>query len=228
MSHPEKSPMSAIAAVAGRKSVRRFLPDPVSDDMIRTILSGATRAASGTNVQPWRVHVVMGETRNRLSQAALAAAEAGQSSPEYAYQPATMREPYISRRRKVGFDLYALYGVERHDLAGRKAAMMRNFTFFGAPVGLFFTMDRDLVLGSWLDNGLFMQNVMILARAYGLETCAQQAWCDFGGVVHEFLPLPEDQILISGMALGYADWSAPENTLVTERASLDEFAMWHR
>ncbi|MEY2942083.1 MAG: hypothetical protein RLY97_97 [Pseudomonadota bacterium] len=224
----EKPPLSAIDAVAGRKSVRRFLPDPVDDDTIRAILSGATRAASGTNVQPWRVHVVAGETRDRLSQAALAAADAGQSSPEYAYQPAKMREPYISRRRKVGFDLYGLYGVARDDMAGRKAAMMRNFTFFGAPVGLFFTMDRDHAIGAWLDNGLFMQNVMILARAHGLESCAQQAWCDFGGVVHEFLPLPDDEILISGMALGYADWSAAENTLVTERASVDEFATWHR
>jgi nitroreductase len=139
-----------------------------------------------------------------------------------------MKEPYLSRRCKVGFDLYARYGIARDDMAARKAAMLRNFDFFGAPVGLFFTMERDMALGAWLDCGMFMQNVMIVARAYGLETCPQQAWCDLGGVVHAQLGIADSHIILSGMALGYADPAAPENGLVSERAGVDEFASWHR
>lgn len=225
---PQATGLSAIEAIVGRKSVRAFLPTLVEDETVRAILSAASRAASGTNIQPWQVHVVTGEAKERLSQAALAAAEADQISLEYPYLPEAVKEPYLSRRRKVGFELYALYGVERHDMAGRKAAMLRNFTFFGAPVGLFFTMERDHALGAWLDCGLFMQNVMIAARGYGLETCPQQAWCDLGAVVHRELAIPDGHIVLSGMALGHADWSARENTLVTDREPVDQFTTWHR
>lgn len=220
--------LSVFDAIAGRKSTRRFLPTPVPEAMVRDILSAATRSASGTNIQPWRVHVVTGAARDALSKAVLAAAEAGETCPDYAYHNADMKEPYLSRRRKVGFDLHALYGVERHDMAARKAAMLRNFTFFGAPVGLFFTMERDHALGAWLDCGLFMQNVMLLARAHGLETCPQQAWVDFGGVVHQVLNIPDDEIILSGMALGFADTGAIENTLITERVPVSAFSIWHR
>lgn len=225
---PQDTGLSAIAAITGRKSVRAFLPTPVAEETVRAILAAASRAASGTNIQPWLIHVVTGTAREKLSQAALAAAEAEQASLEYQYLPTVMKEPYLSRRRKLGFDLYALLGVERHDMAGRKAAMLRNFTFFGAPVGLFFTMDRDHALGAWLDCGLFMQNVMIAARGYGLETCPQQAWCDFGAVVHRQLAIPENHIILSGMALGHADWSARENTLIADREPVDHFTTWHR
>jgi nitroreductase len=220
--------MSAIDAVTGRRSIRRFLPTPVGEEVIRAILAAASRAASGTNIQPWLVHVVSGEPRDRLSRAALAAAEADETSLEYRYLPEVMKEPYRSRRRKVGFALYDLCGVDRQDMAGRKAAMLRNFTFFGAPVGLFITMERDNALGAWLDCGMFMQNIMVMARAHGLETCPQQSWCDFGAVVHRELGLPDSHILLSGMALGEPDWSAPENALVSERTPVDEFTTWHR
>jgi nitroreductase len=219
--------VSAIDAVTGRRSVRSFLPTLVSGDLVRAILAGASRAASGTNIQPWLVHVVTGEARERLSQAALAAMEAGEIGVEYAYLPEAMKEPYLSRRRKIGYDLFAKYGIARDDYPGRKAAMLRNYCFFGAPVGLFFTMDRDHALGAWLDCGMFMQNVMVLARAHGLESCPQQAWCDIGAVVHRALNIPEDHLVLSGMALGYEDASAPVNSLVSERASVDEFTTWH-
>ena len=137
--------------------------------------------------------------------------------------PTNLKEPYISRKRKVGYALYELYGIKRDDYAARKAAMLRNFEFFGAPVGLFFRMDRELLYGSWLDVGMFMQNVMILARGKGLETCPQQAWCEFGPIVHKVLNIPDDEIIISGMSMGYAA-KAPENTLVSERVPLDDFA----
>lgn len=217
-----------VDAVSGRRSVRSFLPEPVAESVVLDILRAASRAPSGTNIQPWLVHVVTGEARERLSRAALAAAEADETSLEYQYLPEAMREPYLSRRRKVGFDLYAKYGLERQDMAGRKAAMLRNFTFFGAPVGLFFTMERDMALGAWLDCGMFMQNVMVMARAYGLETCPQQAWCDFGAVVHRELALPDDHIVLSGMALGRADRDSVVNTLRSDRVEPEEFTTWHR
>jgi nitroreductase len=221
------APVSAIDAVTGRRSVRAFLAEPVSDKVVRAILDGARRAASGTNIQPWLVHVVTGAARERVSQAVQAAAKNGESSLEYAYLPKTMKEPYLSRRRKIGYDLYARQGIARDDYPARQASMLRNFTFFGAPVGLFFTMDRDHALGAWLDCGMFIQNVMILARGYGLETCPQQAWCDFGPVVHRELAIPDEQLILSGMALGREDPLAAVNSLVSERVAVDNFTTWH-
>jgi len=218
---------AVIEAVVNRRSMRRFLPDLVAPDIVRAILSGASRAPSGSNFQPWHVHVVTGTAREKLSQAVLNAVETGDCSEEYAYAPAEIAEPYLSRRRKVGHDLYKLYGIERDDYVGRKRAMLRNFEFFGAPVGLFFTLERSLLYGSWLDCGMFMQNVMILARAYGLDTCPQQAWCEYGHVVHEQLGIPDTHILLSGMALGRTDPDAPENTLVAERVEIDQFTEFH-
>ncbi|MCC0041017.1 MAG: nitroreductase [Rhodobiaceae bacterium] len=219
----EASNMTAVEAVTGRHSMRRFLPTPVAEETVRAILAGAARAPSGTNTQPWKVICVTGEARARVSQAVLRAANAGERSEEYAYMPAGLREPYLTRRRTVGYALYNLYGIARDDYPARKEAMLRNFTFFGAPVGLFFTMDRDLLYGSWLDCGMFMQNIMVLARAHGLETCPQQAWCEFGKAVREALPIPDDEVLVCGMAMGHLDPDAPENTLVSERADVDEF-----
>ena len=218
---------AVIETIVNRRSIRRFLPDPVAPSIVRAILSDAARAPSGTNFQPWRVHVVTGATRQRLSSAVIDAAEAGNRCDEYAYAPTPLMEPYLSRRRKIGFDLYKLYGVARDDYAGRKRAALRNFEFFGAPVGLFFTMERCLLEGSWLDCGMFMQNVMILARAHGLETCPQQAWCEYGRIVHEVLGIPDTHIMLSGMALGFRDPDAPENSLVSEREAVEQFTEFH-
>ncbi|MGM5022177.1 nitroreductase [Tardiphaga sp. 367_B4_N1_1] len=219
--------LPVIDAVVNRRSVRRFLSTPVPLEIVREILSVAARAPSGTNFQPWHVHVVTGAARADLSQAVTKAAAEGRRSDEYAYAPTSPMEPYLSRRRKVGFDLYKLYGIARDDYAARKQAMLRNFEFFGAPVGLFFTMERHLLLGSWLDCGMFMQNVMIVARAFGLETCAQQAWCEYGGIVHEQLAIPNTHIVLSGMALGHADPDEPANTLVSDRVGIDDFTVFH-
>lgn len=215
---------AVTAAVTGRHSVRRFLPDPVPMKTVHSILTDAARAPSGTNTQPWRVTCVTGAARDRLSTAVLEAAAKGEGEVEYPYMPTPLGEPYITRRRRVGYELYRLYGIARDDYDGRRAAMLRNFEFFGAPVGLFFSMDRDLLYGSWLDCGMFIENVMILARAQGLETCPQQAWCEFGPVVHRELGIPDDQLILTGMALGRMDPEAPENTLVSEREPLEEFA----
>lgn len=218
-----ESGLSATEAVTGRCSVRRFLSRPVPLETVKTILVDAARAPSGTNTQPWKVFCVMGAARDRLSAAVLKAARHGERSEEYAYMPTPLREPYLTRRRRVGYELYRLYGIARDDYAARKEAMLRNFEFFGAPVGLFFAMDRDLLHGSWLDCGMFMQNVMVLARHHQLDTCPQQAWCEFGMIVRRELNIPDEQILVSGMALGYKAPEAPENTLQSERMPLEEF-----
>lgn len=211
-------------AIVGRRCVRRFLPIPVPRETIAAILSAAARAPSGTNTQPWRVHVVSGRARDRLVGAVLAAVEAGQQSADYAYYPDEWFEPFKSRRRKVGLDLYTLLGLTRDNKAGMKAQHNRNFMLFDAPVGLFFTLDRRLNLGSWLDMGMFIQNVMLLARAHGLETCPQAAWVRYAPAVRGALGVSDDHALVCGMALGHEDRDAPENQLSTERASVEEFA----
>lgn len=217
--------MNVLDAIRGRKSVRRFLSTPVPDETVRAILEVAARAPSGTNSQPWQVTVVTDAARQRVCDAVTEAAKAGQRTPEYDYAPTPWGEPYRARARKVGFDLYALYGVKREDMAGRAAAGLRNFTFFGAPVGLFFHMPRLLKYGSWLDAGMYLQNVMVAARAFGLETCPQEAWCSYGAALRRALPeIPAENVILSGMALGHEDRSAPENTLVTEREPVDAFA----
>jgi len=214
-------------AIAGRRSVRAFLPTPVKADTVRQILKIASRAPSGTNIQPWHVHVVTGAARDRIAQVGREAAVAGGSEAEYAYLPAEMTEPWLSRRRAIGYALYETYGIARDDYPARKEAMLRNYDFFGAPVGLFFCMDRGHALGAWLDCGMFMQNVMTAARHFELETCPQQAWCDVGAAVHRELGIPENQILLSGMAIGVEDREAAVNALRSPREPVESFAQWH-
>ncbi|MBB5499360.1 nitroreductase [Paraburkholderia sp. MM5384-R2] len=220
--------LSAVHAISGRRSIRRFMPDGIGEEVVRDILSLAARAPSGTNSQPWLVHVVTGAVKERLSTRVQEAAKRGMTTKEYDYAPDPWWEPYLSRRRKVGFDLYALYGLQRHDMKARAQAVLRNFEFFGAPVGLFFSMEKAMTHGSWLDMGMFMQNVMILARAFGLDTCPQQAWCEFGGLVRKELQIDDKYVMVSGMSMGVADPSAAENTLETERCSVEDFATFVR
>lgn len=215
-------------AVTGRKSVRGFKPDPVPLELVLSILDDAARAPSGTNTQPWRVHVAIGAARDRLVAEVTHVALSEPQQHEYHYSPEPLPEPWLSRRRKVGFDLYGLAGIARGDMEGRKRQAVQNYALFGAPVGLFFTMDRRFALGSWLDMGMLMQNVMVLARGHGLETCPQAAWIYYGPAVHRVLAIPEAEILVSGMALGWPDWSAPLNELQTERIPAAEFAVVHR
>ncbi|MCP3731238.1 nitroreductase [Sphingomonas sp. MG17] len=219
--------ISALDAVTSRRSVRRFLPDTVSDRTVYDLLDAAARAPSGQNMQPWLVHVVTGETRATLCREVSAAVERGERTDEYPYFPQQIREPYLSRRRKIGFDLFEIYGIGREDMAGRRQALLRNFEFFGAPVGLFFTMERDWGMGAWIDCAMLMTNVMTLAPAFGLRTCPQQAWCEYGPVVHRVLDIPDSHVIISGMALGYADAQARENRLTTDRVPAAQFVTRH-
>jgi nitroreductase len=216
-------------AIAGRRSVRAFKPDPVARELVTRILDVAARAPSGTNMQPWRVYVLAGATKDLLSKALVEEHAAGTpdvSSAEYRYYPAQFFEPYLTRRRKVGFDLYGVLGIQRGDTEAMRRQHARNFVFFDAPVGLIFTMDRRLEIGSWLDYGMFLQNVMIAARAHELETCAQAAFAPFHQTVRRYVPIPDSEILLCGMSLGYEDTDAPENRLRTERNPAREFAQF--
>lgn len=215
--------------MASRRSVRAFLPQEISDDTVDDILRVAARAPSGTNTQPWRVHVLKGATLARLVDAACAAFDAadGTHQAEYDYYPPEFFDPYLARRRKVGWDLYGLLGIAKGDAQRMKAQHRKNFEFFGAPVGLVFTIDRRLGKGSWLDYGMFLQNVMLAAEARGLATCPQAAWIDYHRIITDILGLPANEQLVCGMALGHADLSAKENTLVSEREDLSAFVVRH-
>ena len=210
-------------ALNTRRSIRAYLPKEVPQETIRHILEVGARAPSGTNIQPWHVWVVAGAAKAKLSKAVIAARDAGDEHFDYAYYPEKWTEPFISRRRKIGFDLYGLVGIEKGDKEAMWRQHTRNFTFFDAPVGLFFTFDRVLETGTWIDIGMFMQSVMVAARGQGLDTCPQAAWVGYHKIIRKELGIPDDHAFVSGMTLGYADLSKPENELVTEREPVAEF-----
>ena len=216
------------AAIASRHSMRAFLPTPVPQDLVEEILRVASRAPSGTNTQPWQVHVLTGAARQRLTDRILAIYgnpdELATHQEEYAYYPREWSAPYLERRRKVGWDLYGLLGIDKGDKGRMHQQHGRNYRFFDAPVGLIFSIDRVMQQGSWLDYGMFLQSVMVAARARGLHTCPQAAFTRFHRVIAEELGFRPGQMLVCGMALGYADPAAVENSLETERAPLSEFA----
>ncbi|MBI5271515.1 MAG: nitroreductase [Burkholderiales bacterium] len=219
------------AAITSRRSIRAYLPTPVPRETVAEILSVASRAPSGTNTQPWKVHVLAGEARQRLSARIRAvyddAEQRQQHTEEYAYYPTEWRPPYIDRRRKVGWDLYGLLGIGKADKVRMHAQHGRNYDFFDAPVGLIFTIDRVMQQGSWLDYGMFLENIMVAARARGLDTCPQAAFTQFHRVISEELALTPDEMVVCGMALGHADPAAVENSLVTEREPVEGFAHFH-
>ena len=212
-------------ALNSRRSVRAFLPTPVEGQTIRDILQVAARAPSGTNMQPWKVYVVTGEKKQALSDAILSSGIRPEKVAwdEYKYYPDQFFEPYLTRRRAVGFALYNLLGIGRRDVERMRAQHDRNFTFFDAPVGMIFTIDRQLNVGSWLDHGMFLQSIMIAARARGLHTCPQAAFAPYHSHIRPLLGIPENEVVVCGMALGHEDESKPENQLRSERAPLEEF-----
>ena len=215
-------------AITSRRSIRAFLPKPVAHEDIQELLSVAARAPSGSNTQPWKVYVLTGATRQRLSDEIMATyldpAKVSEHKEEYNYYPLNWVAPYVDRRRKVGWDLYALLGLTRENKSGMQTQHGRNYQFFDAPVGLIFTIDRVMEQGSWLDYGMFLQSVMIAARARGLDTCPQAAFTQFHRVIAQVLELPESEQVVCGMALGYADQEKIENTLITDREPLSGFA----
>lgn len=216
--------MNVTEAVERRISVRAFRPDPVPEALVREILEQALRAPSGGNLQPWRIHALAGEPLAELKARAQARLREGGETAEYAVYPADLWEPFRSRRFICGEDLYTTIGIPREDRPARLRQLSRNLEMFGAPVGLFFSIDRNLGPPQWADLGMFIQTVMLLAVEKGLDTCAQEFWAQLPGTVREFVTIPDDHMLFCGMALGHRDEDHPINTLRTRRDPLNEVA----
>jgi nitroreductase len=216
-------------AILSRHSCRSFTAQPVADAMVRRLLETARFAPSGGNLQPWMVHVLSGASlarfRAQLTPKFLANPLAG--SAEYHVYPPDLKEPYRSRRHKNGEDLYRLIGIPREDKPARHRQFAQNYNFFGAPVGMFFFLDRTMGPPQWSDLGMLIQNIMLLAREQGLETCAQESWAIWHKEVAEFLNVESNLMLFCGLALGYGEHAAPINHLRTDRAGFDEFAVFH-
>lgn len=210
-------------AITSRRSVRGYTGQPVDLDLLRSILYDAGRAPSGTNIQPWRVYVMTGDERANFSGVVLDAFDRGESEGLGEYYPTEFVEPYLTRRRKVGWDLYGLLGIERGDRAASAAYHRRNYEFFGAPVGLIFTLHETMQKGGWMDLGLYMSNVMTLARSHGMHTCPQAAWIEFAELTARYLNLPDEEHVVGGMAMGYEDPTELVNHLTTDRAALEEY-----
>jgi nitroreductase len=225
---PDRSREAVDLAITSRRSIRGFLDTPIDKAAIVRLLEVAGRAPSGSNIQPWKAHVLTGPVLRRLTDQLTAAHFAGQPEErEYEYYPVAWRSPYLERRRKVGWQLYELAGVTRGDREAALRQRGRNYTFFGAPVGLIFTIDRDLEKGSWLDYGMFLQSLMIAARGSGLDTCPQAAIANYPAIVRGVLGIPDSEIIVCGMALGLADPAEPANALVAEREPVSSFAQFH-
>ena len=224
---PEAADVARTAddAITSRRSVRAFLPTAVPRAVIEHILDVSARAPSGTNMQPWRVYVVAGATKENLTQAILAAHDFDEKGHVRAwkYYPDEFFEPYLSRRRTVGWGLYNLLGIAKGDAERMKAQRGENFRFFGAPVGMIFTIDKRLEIGSWLDYGMFIGNIMTSARGHGLHTCPQAAFAQYHTIIRAHLGIPENETVVCGLSIGYEDTDAVANNLRTDRVPLEEF-----
>ena len=222
------------AAITSRMSVRAFTAQAVARQTLTELLQVASRAPSGTNTQPWKVYVLQGASRNTLCDKVCAAHDGIRANPalaaqyreEYDYYPEKWVSPYIDRRRENGWGLYGLLGIGKGDKDKMHLQHQRNYKFFDAPVGLMFTMDRVMGRGSLVDYGMFLQNIMVGARGHGLHTCPQAAWNGFARIILPHIGAGADEMLVCGMALGYAEESAVVNTFRTPRVQAEEFTHW--
>jgi nitroreductase len=218
--------MNVSEAVRSRHSIRAFQDKPVPEAVLREVVDLAARAASGGNVQPWRIYAVAGAPLAKFK-ARMAERLVANPSPdplEYHVYPENLWEPHRSWRFRVGEQMYGLVGIPREDKAARLAWFRHNYSFFGAPAALFAYLDKRMGPPQWSDMGMYLQNVMLLLRERGLDSCAQECWSIYNAEVRALLNPPPELMLFCGMAIGYRDDSDPVNQLVTERAPLDEFA----
>lgn len=220
--------MDVITAIRDRQSIRAFLDKPVPDALLTQILEAARFAPSGVNTQPWRVAVVGPHHRQEISEAILEAkAQSIPENPDYHYYPTEWFDPYKSRRKACGLALYGALGIAKDDVVRRQAQWYRNYHFFDAPAGFIFYLDARLCQGSWMDMGMFIQNVMLAARGFGLETCSQAALAEYPDIIRRVLHLSRDFAIVCGMAVGYPDLNDPINQYRTERESVDVFTTWY-
>lgn len=217
--------MKVSEAIASRKTIRAFKPDAVPRETVMEILRLAARAPSGGNLQPWKVYALFGAARDALVRRTAEAREANPmgEAPEYLIYPPELSEPYKSRRFRIGEAMYATMGIPREDRKARLKFFAGNWDFFGAPVGLIVTIDRMMQQGQWADLGMFLENVMLLAREHGLHTCPQEAWAVWHRVIREYLEVPQNEMIFCGMGIGHADEAHPVNGVESERAPLEEW-----
>ena len=219
--------MKVSEAIATRKTIRAFLPKDVPRETVLEILELAARAPSGGNLQPWKIHALFGEARDELVRRVGEARKTNPigEAPEYLIYPPELTEPYKTRRQRIGEAMYATMSIPREDRAARLKFFAGNWQFFGAPVGLIVTIDRIMQQGQWADLGMFLENVMLLAREHGLHTCPQEAWAVWHRVIREYLDVPANEMIFCGMGIGYADEAAAVNSLESERAPLEEWVV---
>lgn len=228
MTDINRAAADVFEAARTRRSIRAYKPDAVPPATLRKIVELGRHAPSGSNIQPWRVHVLTGATLERVGaaiQQAFLRDEPGHKR-DYDYYTDPVFEPYLQRRRECGWGLYSTLGIGRGDHEKSKAYRATNYNFFGAPAGLVFTIDRKLEKGSWLDYGMFLQTIMLAARAQGLHTCAEASIASYPDIVRRELGLTDDWVVICGMALGYADGAAVINTFQPPRIALEDYAVF--
>jgi nitroreductase len=233
--HPTAEQVQLVdAAILSRMSTRAFRPDPVPEPLLRELLEVASAAPSGTNTQPWRVYVLRGAIQQQVVEQVCAAHDALAADPSlasryseaYDYYPKEWKSPFIDRRRACGFGLYGVLGIGKGDKAKMHAQHQRNYRFFDAPVGLMFTIDKIMGAGSLVDYGMFLQSIMIAARARGLHTCPQAAWNPFASIILPLIGASDQEMLVCGMSLGYADDAEVVNSFRTEREPVENFTVW--
>lgn len=220
--------MDILKAITERRSTRVYTSQAIEMSTLESILNTARWAPSGVNSQPWQVAVVQGKTKTLLSERILKARAGNQEpNPDYQYYPKVWKEPYNTRRKETGLAMYQALGIELKDKEKRLAAWNRNYQFFGAPVGLLVMIDKEMEQGSWLDLGMFIQNILLAARAYGLETCPQAAMAEFPDIVRDTLSLEQNLAIVCGIAIGYPDTSHPLNQYHLNRAHIEVFSRWY-
>lgn len=220
--------MDILTAIKSRASTRAFLDKPVPKKIVTDVLEAARWAASGANTQPWKVSVVMGGTKQAISEKIIEARESGvPENPDYQYYPLNWLDPYKTRRKDCGYALYSALGVAKDDTEKRKEVWYKNYYFFHAPVGMLFFVDKNMEKGSWVDMGMFIQNVMLAALAFDLATCPQASLSEYPDIIRDCLKLSEENLLVCGLSLGYPDKTAPVNNYKLERAAVDEFTKWY-
>ena len=220
----EIQPTAVDAVIKSRKSIRAFKKDPVDPKLIEHILAVASRAPSGSNMQPWNVYVLTGEAIERVTEAVCKAFDSGKKyEGEYKYYPDKFFEPYLSRRRQMGWSMYGILGIAKGEHEKARLQQRRNYLFFDAPVGLIFTINRGLPSGCFIEYGMFMDNIMLSAKSHGLDTCAQGGWSDYHEILRQVLPIKPEELVLDGMAMGYADKEAAIYKLETEREPVSSF-----
>lgn len=219
--------LDVLDAISNRQSIRAFLDKPVPQEMIIAIIEAAKWAPSGVNTQPWHVAIIGAITRRKIGDAIVAKMEAGiPKNPDYQYYPQNWFDPFKTRRKACGLALYGALDIAYDDTDKRKAQWYRNYYFFDAPVGLMFFLNNQLETGSWMDIGMFLQNVMLAARGFGLETCPQAALAEYPDIVRELVAPPPHHTVVCGMAIGFADWAHPVNQYRTEREPISKFVQF--